>query len=228
MNCIVSCEHATNHVPERWKSVIYDDRLLSSHSGYDIGALLIARILSKELRAPLFKGKVTRLLIDLNRSLSHKQVYSRFTQALAYAQKEQLLNQYYRPYREAVTQAIENTGEDDRVLHLSVHTFTPRWQGKLRSADIGLLYDPARKAEASFCSELAKQLKKNLPQLRIRRNYPYRGSSDGFTTSLRRRYSNRRYLGVELEFNQVLLQNKPAAGKTLALAVADSLAGLIC
>jgi hypothetical protein len=40
------------------------------------------------------------------------------------------------------------------------------------------------------------------PELVLRRNYPYRGTSDGLVTYLRRRHGDRAYAGVELEVNQ--------------------------
>ena len=227
MFCVITCEHATNKVPAKWKTKINNQQLLNSHAGYDIGALLIARVLSRELNAPLFKGEVTRLLIDLNRSINRAQAYSKYTQTLKIKEKERLAARYYYPYRTAVHEAIENAESGSRVLHLSVHSFTPHWQGQNRPADIGLLYDPARKAEARFCEKLAAKLKQILPNLRIRRNYPYRGSSDGFTTDLRRRYPVGRYLGLELEFNQALLLNPGTASKRLAVAVARCIAELV-
>jgi len=36
----------------------------------------------------------------------------------------------------------------------------------------------------------------------VRRNYPYAGKNDGFTTYLRRRFPSDAYLGIELEINQ--------------------------
>ena len=38
--------------------------------------------------------------------------------------------------------------------------------------------------------------------MRVRRNYPYNGASDGLTTYLRGRFSGRLYSGIELEVNQ--------------------------
>jgi predicted N-formylglutamate amidohydrolase len=227
MFCVVTCEHASNRVPAKWKTLINNKRALNSHAGYDIGALLMARVLSRELAAPLFKGEVTRLLIDLNRSINGTQAYSKYTQTLHMEEKERLAAQYYYPYRTAVCEAIDDAEPGIRVLHLSIHSFTPRWQGQNRPADIGLLYDPARKAEAKFCEKLSGKLKQSLPNLRIRRNYPYRGSSDGFTTDLRRRYPMRRYLGLELEFNQALLLNPEIASKRLAIAIAHCIAELV-
>ena len=40
------------------------------------------------------------------------------------------------------------------------------------------------------------------PGWRVRRNYPYRGCADGFTTALHRKFSNVYYAGIELEVNQ--------------------------
>lgn len=47
-----------------------------------------------------------------------------------------------------------------------------------------------------------------LPQLIIHLNRPYRGNADGFTESLRQIYSEKNYLGIELEINQKLLKHK--------------------
>jgi hypothetical protein len=55
----------------------------------------------------------------------------------------------------------------------------------------------------------------------VRRNYPYRGTADGFTTYLRRQFSARKYLGIELEVNQSLLGRQP---RETAARVAHSLA----
>ena len=39
----------------------------------------------------------------------------------------------------------------------------------------------------------------------MRRNYPYRGSSDGLTTTLRGLFADPDYLGIEIEVNQALV-----------------------
>jgi len=43
------------------------------------------------------------------------------------------------------------------------------------------------------------------PALRVRFNYPYAGAADGLTTWMRRRHPQSRYLGVELEINQAIV-----------------------
>ena len=100
-----------------------------------------------------------------------------------------------------------------------------RGYGVVRTADIGLLYDPARWREKAFCSVWRDSLLNLAPAMRIRRNYPYQGRSDGLATSLRRKFP-RRYLGIELEVNQALLTNLASAHRTQRLIV-QSLAALL-
>jgi predicted N-formylglutamate amidohydrolase len=88
------------------------------------------------------------------------------------------------------------------VVHLSVHSFTPELDGEIRDADIGLLYDPCRIWETSFCHAWRSEILRLAPQLRVRMNYPYQGADDGFTTYLRTKFADAQYAGIELEVNQ--------------------------
>ncbi len=110
---------------------------------------------------------------------------------------------------------IANTGRregDMPVLHLAIHSFTPHLNRQERRADIALLYDPRRKPEAGLCRRWARALARSTT-LRIRRNYPYRGTSDGLTTYFRRHFSATEYLGIEVEINQALF---PSSAGTAA------------
>jgi predicted N-formylglutamate amidohydrolase len=93
------------------------------------------------------------------------------------------------------------------VLHLSIHSFTPRLHGVTRNAEVGFLYDPARSIDAAFCRAWRVALAARAPQWSARMNYPYRGTSDGLTTQFRKRYPAASYLAMELELNQVVLAN---------------------
>lgn len=112
-----------------------------------------------------------------------------------------------------------------RVVHVAVHSFTPEIDGEVRNAEIGLLYDSRRRSEAAFCRRWAGSLHRLDRGLRVRRNYPYRGSADGLTTWLRRRHPQSRYLGIELEINQGLVD---APGwRRFQERIADSLRELL-
>src|SRR5690606_1376771 len=101
-----------------------------------------------------------------------------------------LVQRIHQPHRAAVDAALaELMARHARVVHVAVHSFTPVLDGERRDADVGLLYDPRRAGEAALAPAWAAALRAGEPRLRVRRNYPYLGTSDGLTTSLRRRLS---------------------------------------
>jgi predicted N-formylglutamate amidohydrolase len=206
---LVTCEHGGNRIPRRWRSLFEgQEALLASHRGWDPGALTLARRLSRELDAPLVASTTSRLLVELNRSIGHPLLFSARTRDLPRDERERILEGHYHPYRNEVqgrlADALRSAGRGGAILHLSVHTFTPTLNGEVRNADIGLLYDPARKGEQHFAAAWRAALREVAPELRVRMNYPYRGAADGLTTHLRRRLRASRYLGIELEVNQAL------------------------
>ena len=171
-----------------------------------------AKELAQVLNAPLFTATISRLLIDCNRSLHHPQLFGRVMHDAPPLLKQQLIDHYYVPYRQQVTAAITKARQQRRlVIHLAAHSFTPELKGVTRCADIGLLYDPRRQSETHFAVHWQAVLKARAPALRIRRNYPYRGSSDGFTTALRKCHDDGDYVGFEIEINQALLSSSSRA-----------------
>ena len=89
-----------------------------------------------------------------------------------------------------------------RLVHLAVHTFCPGRRGRSRHADFAILYDPRRPLERAFATRLRAAVLHACPELRVRRNHPFLGRSDGLATAMRRRLGSRRYLGIELELSQ--------------------------
>jgi predicted N-formylglutamate amidohydrolase len=201
---LISCEHGGKRIPAPWRALFSGHAaLLNSHRGYDPGALRMARELAAAFDAPLFAATVSRLLIELNRSPGHPGLYSGITRGLPRAVRQELLERHYLPYRNALEQcAAALVADGKRVVHVSSHSFTPELDGEVRNADIGLLYDPSRPGEAALCRRWQQALRNVAPALKVRMNYPYAGTGDGFTTALRRRFAAERYVGIELEINQ--------------------------
>lgn len=222
---VVSCEHGGNRIPSAYQALFQGhETVLASHRGYDPGALLMAKAIAQQLDAPLFASTTSRLLADLNRSMGHPQLFSEFTRNLPPIIKEKILGHYYRPYRQRVETAVaEAIQHERRVIHLSSHSFTPQLYGKVREADIGLLYDPASEWELSLCCCWQRSLRQELPGLTIRRNYPYTGTADGFTAYLRRRFASDRYAGIELEVNQKYFLDDRGKWRSLRRIIAATL-----
>jgi predicted N-formylglutamate amidohydrolase len=208
---LITCEHGGNRIPAQYRPLFHGMRAqLASHRGFDHGALMMARALATAFKAPLISSTVSRLLIDLNRSAGHPQLYSTITRGLPEKQRKQIVEHHYRPYRARiemlVTQAVLR---GRRVIHISSHSFTPALNGRIRAADVGLLYDPRRPGEVALSARWQSALIECAPGLRVRRNYPYAGKGDGLTSYLRRGQPPRAYVGIELEVNQAIVADRP-------------------
>jgi predicted N-formylglutamate amidohydrolase len=201
---LITCEHGGNRIPAPYRRLFAGWRAaLDSHRGYDAGALVMARALARSLPAPLVTSTVSRLLVDLNRSPGNPQMFSEVTRGAPAKVREDIVGKHYLPYRTKVERLVRQAvARGRRVIHISSHSFTPVLHDKVRSADVGLLYDPARAGEAALCAHWKAALGAISPQLTVRRNYPYAGKGDGLTAYLRCRFPQGAYVGVELEINQ--------------------------
>lgn len=201
---IITCEHGGNYIPREYKYLFAaHEKELSSHRGWDIGALEVAKYLSRHIPAPLSYQRVSRLLVETNRSTDNEELFSKYAQELDKPIKKYILNKFYYPYRNAVEKNLAKCiDEGYEVLHLSVHSFTPVLNGVERQIDIGLLCDESRWPELEFCQMWQTQIQQLLPEKLTMINVPYNGADDGFTTYLRGKFPVEKYLGIEIEINQ--------------------------
>lgn len=229
---LVSCEHGGFEVPVEHAALFLGRLdLLHSHRGWDRGALEMAHQIALRLRAPLFATETTRLLVDLNRSVDHPEIFSEVTRDLPPEVLDGLLERHYFPYRHGVETAVASgVAEGAAVTHLSIHTFTPIWNGRRREVDVGVLFDPDRIPEAELSRRLRSEIERQLPGLKVRDNEPYLGVADGFTSYLRRRFAARSYAGIELEVSTGLVDDHGATwsqlGEQIARAAITTLAAI--
>lgn len=205
---VITCEHASHAIPKEFDT-LFKDHLdeLETHDAWDIGAYSIFQYLINHIESFHQHGIVSRLIIDLNRSLHNKSCFSKFTKNLSLEKKQSIIDCYYTPFRQATHHKVEEIIKSKkRCFHLSIHSFTPVLDGEVRSTDIGLLYDPKHSLEKQFCLNWKKTLMKDLMfKFNIHMNKPYKGTSDGHITALRKLYKPTEYMGIELEVNQKYL-----------------------
>ncbi|WP_407447106.1 N-formylglutamate amidohydrolase [Fibrobacter sp.] len=222
---ILTCEHASNKLPAAFKKAVPAE-VLKTHRAYDIGAVLVFRRLVKFAKPEFFcEGKFSRLFVDLNRTITNKSAFSDYlrelkTQNSAAATKvKESATKYWNEYRATIEKFVQqNIGKDSRgnsgksaenkeaeIIHLGIHSFTPVLNGKVRNTDIGILYDPARPQERAYANVIKAEIKRLYPAMKVRFNYPYKGSSDGLTTTLRKKFGPG-YVGIEIEINQKFFQ----------------------
>ena len=213
MKLMLTCEHASNRLPAAFKKAVPAE-VLKTHRAYDIGALLVFRKLVRFAK-PEFscEGKYSRLFVDLNRTITNKSTFSEYYEQLDKATASKVKAQataYWKEYRDNVEKFVQqNIGKSGKgaankgaeIVHLGIHSFTPVLNGKVRNTDIGILYDPSRPKECELAQVIKAEIKRLHPEMKVRFNNPYKGTSDGLTTTLRKKIGPR-YAGLEIEINQ--------------------------
>ena len=222
---VITCEHGGREVPREYAALFSGrDSLLTSHRGWDAGALELGRQMANAFGSPRHFATTTRLLVDLNRSIGHRQLFSEVTRSLSPARRLEIVDRYYRPHRQAVeSQIAGHIATGCRVIHIASHSFTPTLDSVPRQADVAWPYEPRRPGEAAFAGAWLLALAQRAPELRLRRNYPYQGRADGLTASLRKHHPDSAYVGIELEVNQRFVDQRGAAWDRLRAMLVDSL-----
>ena len=195
---ILTCEHASNKLPAAFKSAVPAE-VLKTHRAYDIGALAVFRKLMKFAKPEFHsEGKYSRLFVDLNRTLTNKSAFSDYLRGNAKAKAQ--ASTYWNEYRAAIEKFVKANAKKE-IIHLGIHSFTPILNGNVRNTDIGILYDPSRPQECAYARVIKDEIKRLYPAMKVRFNNPYKGTSDGLTTTLRKKFGPQ-YVGIEIEINQ--------------------------
>ena len=227
---LFTVEHGDNKVPAEYADLFSgEESVLSSHRGHDPGAGELAVRFSTRFHAPCEHAEITRLLIDQNRSIHNRRaLFSEYTRHLPDETKNRIIDRYYRPYQEAVRQrASEMLARGATLLPLAIHSFTPELNGAIRHCDVSLMYDPARETEKVAGRSWQEHLVRLDPSIRVRRNYPYRGASDGIVQALRRQFAGERFVGLQLEVNQTHVFGDREEWKRLQKMIVESFARVI-
>ncbi|MEY4631037.1 MAG: hypothetical protein RIQ81_1157 [Pseudomonadota bacterium] len=234
---VVTCEHASNAVPAKLRQrLAIPPSLLNTHRAWDPGTLELARAIAKATKSyPVIAGKMTRLVVDLNRSPDNPDVFSKWSMTkLSPAERDLLIKKFHQPFWQQTRKRIEDICGHGKhhIFHVSVHSFTPVLRGQRRTVDIGILFDPARPRESELSQQWIQVLQKRamtdgLRGIRICANEPYLGISDAHTTALRRKLNPNWYSGVEVEVNQKIVRQKNRRWDSIIRLICESLVTLL-
>ena len=200
----LTCEHASRYVPSEYRNLFTGHKeLLLSHRGWDPGAERVAESVQNLLQLECLYGNCSRLFVELNRSLRNKNLFSFVMDPVSKGERQDILEEFYFPYRRVVEEDISLLLKKGiRVIHLSIHTFTPELNGDVRETDLAFLYNPRSYGVREVCETAAAHMNQAYPKLRTRLNYPYRGTVDCIISNLEKKYRSPLYLGTSLEINQ--------------------------
>jgi len=204
---LLTCEHASAEFPTDYRLPDQDSWLHGTHWSYDLGSRDFTMELCQELGATALIHKASRLIVDPNRptkpysptlfrdTAEHKPIY--FNKDLSNEEKEKRIKEYHLPYHNELRNLVKLLRPS---LILSLHSFTPLYEGNIREVEVGVLYNK----QESLANELNSHLRGCGYDSRI--NEPWSGLK-GFMYAAAS-VETQEMKGIMLEFRQDLAVQK--------------------
>jgi len=221
---VFCCEHASKALPG--VELTDEERaLVDDHWGSDIGAAEITERLSKKTDSVGILSRISRLWIDLNRvedsdTLVVDQcagVPVSFNVGLTDSERADRLARYHAPYHRALDALIADRLGRGPVYLISIHSYTPVWEGTPRPMEIGVLFSEHTPAVSRVNAALKSE------GFVTALNAPYSGQSGDLIYSAMLHGERARIPYLELEIRQDLIRT-PESAEEVATRIARSLA----
>jgi predicted N-formylglutamate amidohydrolase len=198
---VLTCEHASNHLPAPWAWPEQDLWLVDSHWAIDLGIAEVTRALAAALGAPAVLARFSRLLCDVNRPLDADTLFRTTAEGRPIAlnvnadpaDRARRISRFHVPYHAVVDSVL---GGHARASILSMHSFTPVYEaGPARPMQIGLLFDREEEVSRAMAESLSAD------GWKVALNEPYSGR-DGLIYSADRHATRHGRRALELEVRQ--------------------------
>lgn len=204
---LVVCEHASNRIPAGLKELGLSPDVVQSHVAWDPGALGVARSLAKKLSSALVTGNVSRLVYDCNRPPDAPSAVPERSEAydingnigLSPEQRQARVKGVFEPFSLALGEKIKLHRKTLKLM-ITVHSFTPVFNGVARSVELGVLHG----RDNRFALAMMDNLPGDWP-CNIRLNQPY-DASDGVVFTLDEHGARNGLLNVMIEIRNDLIR----------------------
>jgi len=205
---VLICEHASHFIPPDYAGLGLSPADQIRHIGWDIGALGLALELSNVLDAPLVHANYSRLLLDLNRPVdAHDSIVLQSedtrvpgNEKISAAERELRIQRIYAPFHRELDALIDQRLQAGLATSVvSIHSFTPRYQGNERPWHVGVISQNDRTMADAILGSLRAHA-----DLCVGDNLPY-GPQDGVFHSLARHGEKRGLHGAMIEVRNDLL-----------------------
>ncbi|MEM1360761.1 MAG: N-formylglutamate amidohydrolase [Pseudomonadota bacterium] len=173
------CEHSARAIPQALRGLAPPEEIVDSHRGWDIGAGDLARRVSHALDAPLVLQRYSRLVIDCNRPpgvpssipviSDHEEIS--FNSGLTEADRQARMEEIFQPFDRAISKLLKDR---KRSAAFSIHSFTPRMDGRDRPWNAGVL----TRRSVPTAQALMASLRRQDPSLMLALNEPYQITDD--------------------------------------------------
>ena len=169
------CEHAGRFVPKSLEALGLPKAVIDTHRGWDIGAKALATQVSEKICAPLIVQRYSRLVIDCNRPPESSESIPLQSDGVIIPGNKNLSDANILLRRKAIFDPM-NTALDE-VLSMtkkkavfSIHSFTPKMNGKKRPWNAGFL----SRLDIPTATLLVAAIEAMAPDLNLALNKPYK------------------------------------------------------
>lgn len=163
---VLVCDHASNFLPPEFGTLGLSPADLTRHIAWDPGALPVALQMAEALDAPLVHSCISRLVIDCNRPLDAGNLFWTVSedtvipgnQNIDVTERGRRIALAYDPFHDAIDRLIEKrlvAGQATWVV--SVHSFTPVYNGVARPWHIGIIHDEDERLAAPMIAALKRE-----------------------------------------------------------------------
>lgn len=205
--CLLVADHASNRVPAALDNLGLSAATLQSHLAWDIGTDALVRALAECMSLPAIVANYSRLVVDCNRAVEDPSAFLTFSDGveiqancgLSAAWRRKRLTAVYWPYHQAVEKELLRQEKwVERAALISIHSFTPVFDGKKRHWDCGVLWDKDPRIAVPLMAGLASE------GLTVGDNEPYSGrSSADYTVDTHAEAIGRAHVAIEVRQDQI-------------------------
>jgi predicted N-formylglutamate amidohydrolase len=224
---LLVCEHASNHIPERYAGLGMTDAAKVSHAAWDPGAQAVAERLSGLLDAPLVVSTVSRLVYDCNRPPTSpgairavsEQIIVPGNEALTTQEQIERVETVYEPFKQTVSDTIKSFKATPILV--TIHSFTRTYNGHVRDVDVGIIHDVHAKLATTMVDLSGARLGLNYAL-----NMPY-SKADEVAHTLELHGTNNGLINVMIEICNDLIETpkqQDEISQMLAELLSESLA----
>lgn len=215
---VLVCEHASNAFPAPWGDLGLSAAQRQAHISWDPGALGLARALARRLNAPLVAANQSRLIYDLNRPPQSPGAMAARSEvhdipgnaALGPAERLARTEAIYLPFHARLqAELARRLAQGQRPVMVTVHSFTPIFNGQPRAVEFGIIHDAAPALAHAVIAEAQTRT-----HLAARLNEPY-SAADEVTHTLALHATPMGLLNVMLEIRNDLIAT-PEAEEAMA------------
>jgi predicted N-formylglutamate amidohydrolase len=207
-SCVLVCEHASHRLPKSLGTLGLPESELQRHIAWDLGAEKVACLLSRLMDAPLVLQRYSRLAFDCNRPPDSADAMPEISETthipgnrhLSPDDKLMRTREIYRPFHATIADLLDRrAAEGTRSVVVTIHSFTPVYNGTPRAVELGILHDRDR--------GLADELITSFPTVDARLNEPY-GPDDGVLHTLNLHAAPRGLRHVMIEIRNDFLRDE--------------------